>query len=87
MSPIRTCMGCGGRSPQEALTRFVARDGALQLDPARRLPGRGAYLHRAAACVEGFVARRGPVRSLRCTPTRAARQALAASLAGVVARG
>lgn len=79
---MRTCVGCGTRAPQGALLRFVsAGDGGLTLDPRRGLPGRGAWLHGDPACWSAFVGRRGPVRSLRATPTRAAREALRATLA------
>jgi uncharacterized protein len=74
--PIRTCVGCGERAPQAALTRVARATDGLRPDPGRRLPGRGAYLHPAASCWAAFVARRGPVRSLRATPTRAERERL-----------
>ena len=61
--------------------RFVAAEGALLLDPRRRLPGRGAWLHRQPSCWTAFVQRRGIVRSLRATPTRVAREALRDNLA------
>lgn len=75
-SPVRTCVGCGARAPQQRLVRFVAAAGGLVLDAPRRLPGRGAWLHREPACWSAFVRRRGAVRSLRTTPSREARQAL-----------
>ena len=75
-SPVRTCVGCGARAPQQRLVRFVAAAGGLALDARRRLPGRGAWLHREPACWSAFVQRRGAVRSLRTTPSREARQAL-----------
>ena len=74
--PIRTCVGCGARAPQAGLVRFVATASGLALDPRRRLPGRGAWLHRAPGCWEAFVQGRGAVRSLRVAPGRAAREAL-----------
>lgn len=78
--PIRSCAGCGARAPQATLVRFVAIAGALVLDPRRRQPGRGAYLHRDPACAQAFIARRGPVRSLRCNPARPVREALVGAL-------
>jgi uncharacterized protein len=75
-SPFRTFVGCGARAPQQRLVRFVAAAGGLALDARRRLPGRGAWLHREPACWSAFVQRRGEVRSLRTTPSREARQAL-----------
>ncbi|HJW71157.1 MAG TPA: YlxR family protein [Candidatus Binatia bacterium] len=74
--PIRTCVGCGACAPQAALVRFVATASGLALDTRRRLPGRGAWLHREPGCWGAFVQRRGAVRSLRADPGRAAREAL-----------
>jgi predicted RNA-binding protein YlxR (DUF448 family) len=79
--PIRTCVGCGERAPQAELVRFVTRADALALDLERRLPGRGAWLHRAPDCWTAFVRRRGRVRSLRTAPPIAAREALRDALA------
>lgn len=86
MTPVRTCVGCGRRDARTALVRFVASGAELRPDVAGRLPGRGAYLHRAAACHEGFMSRRGPIRSLRSTVGREARAALVAVLAGLGGR-
>ena len=72
--PIRSCVGCGARDAQGALLRVVFAAGALAADPRRRAGGRGAYLHRRAACGDAFVARRGAVRSLRATPPRPERE-------------
>ena len=73
--PIRTCVGCGGRDPQPTLIRFFAT-----LAVGRSLPGRGAYLHPRQECWKAFVRARGPVRSLRATPTPVARERLVAML-------
>jgi predicted RNA-binding protein YlxR (DUF448 family) len=80
-TPVRTCVGCGARAAQGELVRFVAIADALALDDRRRLPGRGAYLHRQPACWTAFVRRRGTVRSLRAAPSQAAREALVDRLA------
>lgn len=78
---IRTCVGCGARDARSALVRFVCgTEGRLTLDQRRRLPGRGAWLHPSPACWDAFVARRGAVRSLRATPSRAAREGLRAAV-------
>jgi uncharacterized protein len=58
-------VGCGRRAPKADLIRFAAADGELRPDPDRSLPGRGAWLHRDAACWEAAVARRGFARTLR----------------------
>jgi predicted RNA-binding protein YlxR (DUF448 family) len=74
-------VGCGEQAAQAELVRFVAADGALVLDPRRRLSGRGAWVHRRPACWDHFVERRGAVRSLHIAPTRLAREALRDDLA------
>lgn len=85
--PVRTCVGCGARAPQPTLTRFVSRDGGLRLDVGRRQAGRGAYLHDATSCWSAFVQRRGAVRSLRATPSRATRETLVHTLAAARKQG
>jgi predicted RNA-binding protein YlxR (DUF448 family) len=74
-------MGCGATAPQGGLLRVVhTTDGALQLDAARRIGGRGGYLHRSRDCWDRFAKRKGPLRSLRATIDRSARAALVATL-------
>jgi len=47
----RTCMGCGTKSHQADLLRFVARDdGHLVFDLTQTEPGRGGYLCPREAC-------------------------------------
>lgn len=79
--PIRSCLGCGQRDFQASLLRIVlAENGQLRKDQARRLPGRGGYLHLRPQCWEDFAARKGPVRSFRTTVDRPTRVALATEL-------
>lgn len=49
--PTRTCVGCRVRDAQDRLLRVVAGEGEVLPDPRRRLPGRGAYLHRRLDCL------------------------------------
>jgi predicted RNA-binding protein YlxR (DUF448 family) len=63
--PVRTCVGCGRKAPQQELLRFTAPDGTLTADSARRLPGRGAYTCRRPSCFERAAARRAFARTLR----------------------
>jgi uncharacterized protein len=42
--PIRTCAVCRSRRPQAELLRVVVTASGLEIDPKRRLEGRGAYL-------------------------------------------
>jgi uncharacterized protein len=86
VTAVRSCAGCGERAPQGELVRMTWRDGALRRDGARRADGRGAYLHGRPACWNAFVARRGPVRSLRTAVPRAAREALVRDLGANASR-
>jgi uncharacterized protein len=44
---------------------LVARDGRVVVDAAARLPGRGAWLHPASACLETAISRKAFGRALR----------------------
>ncbi|MDE3026448.1 MAG: YlxR family protein [Acidobacteriota bacterium] len=66
--PVRRCAGCGRRSPQSELVRFVAVDGELVRRDAVS-PGRSAYTCRRLACFERATAQRGFARVLH-TPVR-----------------
>lgn len=49
--PIRTCLGCRLKAPKRDLLRLVVGvEGQVVADPLGRLPGRGAYIHRAHGC-------------------------------------
>jgi len=88
VTPIRTCVGCGQRSPQAELIRFVAgAESALMVDSGRRAGGRGAYLHADASCWRSFSGRRGAIRSLRTNPPRPARVALCEALGTMTSGG
>ena len=65
IGPVRTCVGCGRKAPQEELLRFVALDGALTHSP--KGPGRGVYTCRRLACFERAQGRRAFARTLRQT--------------------
>jgi predicted RNA-binding protein YlxR (DUF448 family) len=62
------------------------REGGLRVDTGVRAPGRGAYVHRRTACWDAFVARRGPVRSLRVTVDRRQRELAIERLAAITGR-
>jgi uncharacterized protein len=68
-APQRTCIGCRARAGKSELLRVTARDGQLYVDglpdPGSRRPGRGAYLHPSAACLERAQRRRAFARALR----------------------
>ncbi|HJT91416.1 MAG TPA: YlxR family protein [Mycobacterium sp.] len=69
--PVRTCIGCRKRELAVELLRVVAVDGngecAVTVDPARKLPGRGAWLHPDQECLDAAIRRRAFVRALRIT--------------------
>lgn len=65
-SPIRTCLGCGAKKPQNEMVRFAAQNGgAPAIDLAGKKPGRGAYLCRNLACAETALKRRALERALK----------------------
>ncbi len=78
--PTRTCMGCGGGSPQAELLRVVCDGDGLRLDPQRRAGGRGGYLHPRSDCLARFARRKGHLRSLRAAVDRPPRSALIAQV-------
>ena len=65
--PERMCVGCRERSPKRALLRIAATPaGEILVDRSGHAPGRGAYVHRDAACVSAAFARGGALwRALR----------------------
>ncbi len=64
-APVRTCAGCKGRDEQSKLLRVARVVGGVAVDPRRRLPGRGSYLHRRLACVDRAARPGGLARGLR----------------------
>jgi uncharacterized protein len=69
--PVRTCIGCGARAPQQELVRLRAVEGQVAVDGPRRGAGRGAWLHRAEACLERATRRRAFGRALRAPGVQA----------------
>jgi predicted RNA-binding protein YlxR (DUF448 family) len=73
---VRTCVGCRKRELAVELLRVVAVDNvggpgngssAVIVDSARKLPGRGAWLHPDSNCLDAAIRRRAFVRALRIT--------------------
>jgi uncharacterized protein len=63
--PVRTCVACRQEAGKAELVRLVRRpEGSIELDLTGRMPGRGAYLHAAAECVEAARKRRALERAL-----------------------
>lgn len=67
MEPVRTCLGCRQRAARASLVRVVARDGSIVVDTAKRLPGRGAWVHADPGCIGTAVRRNAFGRALRTT--------------------
>ncbi|KMS86023.1 YlxR family protein [Prauserella rugosa] len=63
--PVRTCVGCRRRALNDELVRLVVAHGELVVDERRRLPGRGAWLHRDPACLVKAERKRAFPRALR----------------------
>jgi len=63
--PTRTCVACRKEAGKVDLIRLVRRsDGAVELDPTGRTPGRGAYLHPSADCIAAAHKRKALERAL-----------------------
>ena len=62
---MRTCIGCRQSLPVGTLVRVVLDGTRVVVDGQRRLPGRGAWVHPARACVEQADRRRAWGRALR----------------------
>ncbi|UQX03268.1 YlxR family protein [Streptomyces sp. RerS4] len=67
--PERTCVGCRERAAKSDLLRIVAIEDQCVPDPRGTLPGRGAYVHPAAVCLDQAVRRRAFPRALRSAGT------------------
>ena len=65
--PERTCVGCRARSSKPDLLRVARTPEGVRVDPAGKLPGRGAYVHREAQCVEAALKRKAFERALRAS--------------------
>ncbi len=63
--PQRTCIGCRTTSSKWEMIRVVRTPEGVQIDPTRRLPGRGAYVHARRACWEAALKRKAFARALR----------------------
>ena len=52
-TPIRTCIGCRCKFPQNSLIRFVChKGGSLEIQTLEKLHGRGAYVCRSKSCIQ-----------------------------------
>ncbi|MBK0422388.1 YlxR family protein [Leucobacter sp. CSA2] len=65
MDAVRTCVACRKREARTVLLRIVVRDGRLIPDDRAVLPGRGAWVHPTARCLELAVSRGALSRALK----------------------
>jgi predicted RNA-binding protein YlxR (DUF448 family) len=64
--PVRTCAGCGKKGAKLDLFRVVrTTSGGIELDPAAKKLGRGAYLCKRLSCWESGLRRGHIERTLR----------------------
>lgn len=63
--PLRRCVGCDTSRPKRELLRIVRTpQGALELDPQGKRPGRGVYVCPDATCLDAAVRSRRMERAL-----------------------
>jgi predicted RNA-binding protein YlxR (DUF448 family) len=66
--PVRTCVACRKEAGKRTLIRVVRKhEGGAAVDPSGSIPGRGAYLHVDANCVESARKRKALDRALNTT--------------------
>jgi uncharacterized protein len=63
--PERSCVGCRERAPKADLLRIARTSEGVRVDPMGSAPGRGAYVHRTAGCVNAALRRGAIARALR----------------------
>jgi predicted RNA-binding protein YlxR (DUF448 family) len=80
--PIRTCVGCRTAEPKGRLIRLVGTAAGIRVDRDGTAPGRGAYLHGRADCVDAALRRGGLARALRTALTAREASTLRADIEG-----
>ncbi|QBE48546.1 YlxR family protein [Leucobacter triazinivorans] len=65
MDSVRTCVACRKRASRTELLRVVVHEGRLVADDRAVLPGRGAWVHPTARCLDRAVSRGSFPRALR----------------------
>jgi len=74
--PVRTCVGCRSTAAQGELVRVALVGGRAVADVARRVAGRGAWVHPRRECLAS-AAKGGYARALRTAVSRADAEAIA----------
>jgi predicted RNA-binding protein YlxR (DUF448 family) len=62
---MRTCVGCRARAPKAELVRVARAPDGVRPDLEAVAPGRGAYVHRDAGCIDVALRRGALARALR----------------------
>lgn len=83
----RTCIGCGTVADKGEFVRLVRTpDGGVRPDAGGREPGRGAYVHARAACIDRAIDTRQVDSRLRIKLDDASRRTLRSELEGLLAQ-
>ena len=64
-TPVRTCVGCGLKKPKDEMIRVGAEPSWNVTRGGAKIPGRGAYVCPAEACMQRARKRGGLDRTLR----------------------
>lgn len=64
--PMRMCIACRTMRQQHELIRIVRTDSGIQLDPDKKLFGRGAYICNNTDCIRLAAKKRGLSRHFQC---------------------
>ena len=65
-TPIRECIGCGGKFPKNELLRIVYDGSETMIDADGKKEGRGAYLCKSEECLDMCIKRRKLNRAFKC---------------------
>ncbi len=66
-TPIRECIGCGGKFPKKELLRIVYNGGETAIDADNLAEGRGAYLCKKEECLDMCIKRKKLNRAFKCS--------------------
>lgn len=80
--PMRQCVGCREMKAKAELVRVVKpKEGEISLDFVGKLPGRGAYVCKATACIEKARKAKALERAFSCAVSSEVYDGLAKKLA------